>query len=275
MKISQAFRDAGRVYFGHMGDTVRFLIVELCMTLMGVVPLLFLFEEKLRYLALLSIPLLLLILFPARINAAQAMRDALMGGRLFSLRLVDPSDYGKKLGCALKRLLFLLLWSVPLIGSLFLIWTHVSGEMDGFTLMRMIRSDFGGGDLVRGVLVIVLAVAAAMLLVVFGCAFHSGARHAFAQGDVHRVKGHHGKILLTWFCALVCVLPLIAAFAIALTRYMPALSDLNGLFMNTVNLPSTRGTLMILAVGALLTIPLLPLRSLITAALVHSLENKP
>ena len=99
----------------------------------------------------------------------------------------------------------MLLWSVPLIGSLFLIWTHVSGEMDGFTLMRMIRSDFGGGDLVRGVLVIVLAVAAAMLLVVFGCAFHSGARHALAQGDVHRVKGHHGKILLTWFCALVCV----------------------------------------------------------------------
>ena len=26
--------------------------------------------------------------------------------------------------------------------------------MDGFTLMRMIRSDFGGGDLVTGVLVI-------------------------------------------------------------------------------------------------------------------------
>ena len=136
------------------------------------------------------------------------------------------------------------------------------------------RSDFGGGDLVTGVLVIALAVVLTMLLVALGCAFHSGARHAFAQGDPGRVKGHHGKIMLTWICALVSVLPMIIAAVVAFVRYIPALSDLNGLFMDTVNLPPTRATLQILAVGAVLPLPLLPLRSLITAAYVNGLESK-
>ena len=274
MKISRAFKDAWHAYIAHPAATLKFLIVEMCLTGICAVPVLFLPEAPLRPLALLSVPLFLLILLPARMNAAEAMRDALGGGPLFSLRLADPSEYGKKLMCALKRAALVLLWSVPLIAAVLLIWVHVSGEMDGFTLMRMIRSDFGGGDLVRGVLVIAGAVLLAMLLVAFGCAFHSGARHAFAHRDPARVRGHHGKIVLTWLCSLVCILPMIIAFGIAFARYLPAISDLNGLFMNTVNLPSTRGTLRILAAGAVLTLPLLPLRSLITAAFVNGLEAK-
>ena len=54
----------------------------------------------------------------------------------------------------------------------------------------------------------------------------------------------------------------------------PALKDLNGVVMNTVSLPSTKVTLMILAVGAVLTIPFLPLRSLIPAAYVNGLEKE-
>ena len=273
MKISGAFRDAGKVYFGHFSATLKFLIVELCLTLICFVPALFLRDSALRPLAAAVLPLSLLILFPVRINAAEAMRDSLNGGSLFTYRLVDFSGYGSKLLCALKRAAFLLLWSTPLIVSAILIWTHVSGDMDGFTLMRMIRSDFGGGDLVTGVLVIAGAVVLALLLVALGCAFHSGARHAYAQGDQRLVKGHHGKIVLTWTCALVSLLPVILAGIIAFVRYLPALSDLNGLFMDTVNLPSTRVTLMILGIGAVLTLPLLPLRSLITAAYVNGLER--
>lgn len=274
MKISKAFKDAAKVYFGHFSTVLKFLVVEFCLTLFCFVPMLFLFEAGLRLLALLAVPLFVLILLPARMNAAEAMRDALRGGSLFTLRLVDPSNYGRKLGYALKRAAFLLLWSLPLIVSVYLIWIHVSGDMDGFTLMRMIRSDFGGGDLVRGVLVIAIAVLGTMLLVAFGCAFHSGARHAFAQGNPGSVRGHHGKIVLTWLCALLSVLPAIFAAVLAFVRYLPALSDLNGLFMNTVNLPPTRKTLEILGIGMLLTLPLLPLRSLISAAFVNGLETK-
>ncbi len=274
MKISQAIRKAWQAYTAHPGDTLKFLITELCLTLICCAPLLFLFDQKLMWLSLISVPLFLVILIPARMNAALAMRDALAGGRLFSRQLVDLSGFGAKLACGLKRCFFLLLWAAPLLVSLYLIWTHISGEMDGFTLMRMIRKDFGGGDLFRGAALIAGAVLLTVLLLVFGFAFHSGARHAFAQGSPARVRGHHGKIVLTWLAALLAVLFFLAALVIAVSRYVPVLSDLNGLFMGSVNLPSTRVTLIILGAGALLSLPLLPLRSLISAAFVSGLKEK-
>ena len=57
-------------------------------------------------------------------------------------------------------------------------------------------------------------------------------------------------------------------------RYLPALKNLNAIITNTMSLPSMRGTLIIVAVGAILTIPLLPLRSLIPAAFVNGLEKE-
>ncbi len=274
MKISEAFRKAGRALSAHPGDTLKFLLLEACLTLFCLAPALFLCDAKLQWLALLSPVFYLLILLPARMNAAGAMRDSLRGGALFSHRLVDLSGYGQKLFFALKRAFFLLLWAAPLIASAVLIWTHISGEMDGFTLMRMIRKDFGGGDLFRGVLVIALAVLFTLLLLAFGCAFHSGARHAFAQGRPALVRGHHGKIVLTWLAALAAVLPLIVALVIIGFRYAPALGNLNDLFMGKMNLPSTKGTLIILGAGALLSVPLLPLRSMISAAFVDALAKE-
>ena len=70
------------------------------------------------------------------------------------------------------------------------------------------------------------------------------------------------------------LLPLIAAIAVTVVRYMPALSDLNGLLMQTTSLPSTKVTLIILAAGAALTLPLLPLRVLIHAAYVDGLDKE-
>ena len=56
-------------------------------------------------------------------------------------------------------------------------------------------------------------------------------------------------------------------------RYLPVLQDLNGIVTKTASLPSTKITLIILAAGAVLTLPLLPLRSLIPAAFVNGLEK--
>ena len=62
MKISSAFRDALRVYRAHFGDTVKFLIVEACLVLAVLTPLLFLSNSGLRNLALLALPLYLLVI---------------------------------------------------------------------------------------------------------------------------------------------------------------------------------------------------------------------
>ena len=82
------------------------------------------------------------------------------------------------------------------------------------------------------------------------------------------MKGRHGKNLLGWICAQVTLLPLLVSAAAAVMRYVPVISNVSGLMAGTVKLPSTRETLMILAAGALVTLPLLPVRSMITAAVM-------
>ena len=273
MKISDAFRDAYRAYTRHPGDTLKFLVVEGCMTLAAFAPLLFLTNDGLKPLAALSAVLYVLLVFWARANAAGAMRDALQGGRLFSLRLAEPDNYRGKVGYGLSRALMLAFWGAAMAASLVIAKIHISGDMDGFTLLRLIKS-FGGGDLVRGVVYLALIFIATVLLLMFGCAFHSGDRHAWAQGDRKLVKGHHGKIVLCWLCALAPLLPLIIAIAAVIIRYLPALADLTAIVTKEKSLPSTKVTLIILAAGALLTVPLLPLRSLITAAYVNGLNKE-
>lgn len=273
MKIGRAFGEAGRVCFGRFGEGLKFLLAEACLTGICFAPLLFLSDEKLGFLAWLTLPLVILILLPGRMNAAAAMKDALDGGRLCGPRLVETREYGEKLFFALKRVFFVALWGIPLIVMAVEIRIHFSGEIDSFTVLRMIKNDFGGGNQIRGLLVVLGIILGTLLLLAAGCAFHSGARHARAQGDPSLVRGHHGKIMLTWLCALVAILPIIIAVVIVVFRYLPVVTNLNGLLMRTVKLPSTRGTLIILAVGAVLTVPMLPFRSMITAAFVRGLKE--
>ena len=273
MKISAAMKDAFRVFFGHFGASMKFLVVEACITLAAFTPLLFLTNDSLKMLALLAVPAYLLLVLWARVNAAAAMRDAYSDGSLFSYRLADPEGYGRKLLYGLKRGLMLLCWAVPLIASLVIAKNHISGEMDGFTLMRIIK-DFGGGDLMTGVLYLVLILVAALILVAVGCAFHSGDRHAFVRNDPKLVKGHHGKIMLCWLCSLVALLPMIIAIIAVVIRYLPLLGNLTAILTKQMSLPSTKESLIILAAGAVLTLPLLPLRSLIPAAFVDGLEKE-
>ena len=63
--------------------------------------------------------------------------------------------------------------------------------------------------------------------------------------------------------------PLIIAFAIVVLRYLPLLNDVSGVMAGEVSLPSTKTSLLILGIGALLTLPLVPLRSMVTAAFIH------
>ena len=56
MKISAAIKDAFRVYSEHFGTTMKFLIVEACITLAAVTPLLFLTDDKMKIFALLAVP---------------------------------------------------------------------------------------------------------------------------------------------------------------------------------------------------------------------------
>ena len=273
MKISQAFRKAFRTVSGQKKETVKFLAAETALTGMCLAPLLFLTENgPLKYLAALAIPLWLLVKVPARLNAAAAMQDSLGDGRLFSLRLADPGNYGKKIGYALSRFGLLILWALPLIASLLYAWDKYSGDTDGLTVLNMIY-DFGGQDMKTGMIYLLLIFAAVMILAALGAGFHSGDRHAFVLDRRELLKGKRPKVLLCRICSLVFLLPLIAAGIIVAFRYAPLLNDISGVVSGDVPRPSTRTTLLILGAGMVLTLPLLPLRSMVTAAYVNGLRQ--
>ncbi len=274
MKISAALKEANRVYAGHFGATMKFLVVEACMTLAVFTPLLFLTNEDLKWLALLAIPFYLLLILWARVNAAAAMRDAFGEGSLFSYRLVEPGNYGKKIVYGLKRCLMLVFWSAPMIAFLTVAITQFYGDTDAFTLMRAIKS-FGGEDVVTGIFNLALIFLATLLLLAFGCAFHCGDRHAFVRDNPKLIKGHHGKIILCWMCSLIALLPLIIAVVSVIIYYLPVIRDIMDYVMTKEkSMPSMKLPVIIMAIGTVLTIPLLPLRSLIPAAFVNGLEKE-
>ena len=211
------------------------------MTLACLAPALFLTNAGLRPLALLAIPLYALVMWPGRVNAAGAMQGAIEGGSLFSPRLGDMTRYGGKLLYGLKRCVMILCWSAPLIASLVIAREHISGDMDGFTLMRMIK-DFGGGDLMTGVGYLALILAGTLILLLIGLGFHSGDRHALVLERPGLLRKRRGRVLGCWICSLIILLPMLAAVGIVIGRYLPVVMNLNALLMGEVNLPSTRVT---------------------------------
>ena len=274
MKISAAFRDAFRVYFGHFGDTLKFLVVELCLRVAVCAPLLFLTDGKLKPLALLSVPMFILLVFWGRVNAAAGMMNALRGGRLSTYLLVDPSRYGAKLAYGLKQALKMtLLWISPLIACLLTAYIYYAGQTDAFTLLRKVMQ-IGQGDLTRGFLYLAGILCNTLVLVCVGCAFFSGNRHAFVHDGKRLVRGHRGKIMLVWLCALCCVVPLVVSVVLLVLRYAPALLNVKDIMSHNLKLPDTKTSLAILGAGAGMTILLQPLRSLITAAFMNGLDKE-
>lgn len=272
--ISKAFSRAFREYFGHPGASLKFLLTELCLTLIVLAPLMLIGEKNLRIFSVLSAVLFVLMLLPARVNAAAAMQDSLGDGSLFSYRLADPSGYGAKVGHGLLRGLLLMIWGAPLIACGVIAWINISGDTDGFTLLRSIKT-FGGGDTITGVRYLARILIGSLLLMAIGIGFHSGDRHAMVLGDKKLLKGaRRFRVLGCWLCSLIIFLPLIAAVVITVIRYLPVLSNLDGLLMGVTELPSTKTSIIILAAGAILTVPLIPLRSLVVAAYVNGIWKK-
>lgn len=273
MKISQAFRDAYRTAAGQKAETLKFLATETALTGLCLSPMLFLTEKgPLKYLAVISALLWLLVKIPARLNAAAAMQDSLREGKIFSLRLADPGGYGKKVGYGLTRLALLTLWAAPLIAALLFAWEKYAGDTDGLTVMQMIYR-FGGEDMKTGMIYLILIFLGLVLLFALGAGFHSGDRHAWVLDRKGLLKGKRPKVLLCRICSLVFLLPLLIAGGIAVSRYVPLLNNVNGVMSGDVSLPATRITLIILSIGGILTLPLVPLRSLVTAAYVSGLEK--
>ena len=273
MSILQAFADARRTVSGQKKEALKFLAVELAMTAICLAPLLFLTESgNLKYLAALAAPLWLLIKIPARLNAAAAMQDSLGEGKMFSLRLADPGNYGRKAGYALGRLGLLILWSLPLTAALVYAWDKYSGETDGLTVLDMIYQ-FGGQDMKTGVFYLMLILAGLLLLAALGAGVHSGDRHAFVLDRKGLLRGNRFGVLVCRICSVILLLPLIVAVVIVIFRYLPLIDDISGVVAGDVPLPSTRTTLIILGIGAALTLPLLPMRSMVTAAYVNGLKE--
>ena len=273
MSILQAFADARRTVSGQKKEALKFLAVELAVTAICLAPLLFLTESgNLKYLAALAAPLWLLIKIPARLNAAAAMQDGLGEGKMFSLRLADPGNYGRKVGYALSRLGLLILWSLSLIAALLYAWDKYSGETDGLTVLDMIYQ-FGGQDMKTGVFYLMLILAGLLLLAALGAGVHSGDRHAFVLDRKGLLRGNRFGVLVCRICSVILLLPLIVAVVIVIFRYLPLIDDISGVVAGDVPLPSTRTTLIILGIGAALTLPLLPMRSMVTAAYVNGLKE--
>ena len=273
MKITQAIRKAFQTVSAQKGGTLKFLAAEGALTLMCLAPLLFLTQQgPVKYLAALSAPMWLLVKVPARVNAAAAMQDAAAGGAIFSLRLADPDRYGKKVLYGLTRIGLLLIWSAPLTAALLYAWEQYAVTEDGLTVLNMVY-EFGGHDMKTGAVYVLLIYAALVLLAFLGAGFHSGDRHALVLEQKGLLKGKRLKVLGCRICSLVFLLPLIIAAIVTALRYAPLLNDLSGVMTGDVAKPSTRTSLIILGIGAALTVPLIPFRAMTTAVYAAGLKE--
>ena len=138
--------------------------------------------------------------------------------------------------------------------------------------MNMIY-EFGGQDMKTGVIRLLLILAGLLILAALGAGFHSGDRHAFVLEDKDLLKGKRLKVLLCRICGVGFLLPLIIAGVAAAIRYVPLLDNVSGVVSGDVAKPDTKVTLIILGIGGVLTLPLLPIRSMVTAAYVRGLRS--
>lgn len=274
MSKSSALSRAGRVAFSCFFEGVLCVLFQLTLRLMVAAPLLALVTTEVPYLALLSIPLYVLIVPVARQNMADAMQTALAGGPLFSIGVASVEDYGHRLGQGLKRGALLLVWALPfLAATVLLVWAY-SGQMDAFTLMRVVMN-IGGGSFINGVKVVLVLYAATLLPILIGCAFHSGARHAAALGDKTLVKGHRLGVMLTWLGGCLVLAPFLAVLVYESTDYMTGLVNALGSFgSGNLVLPALDAKVYVIgAAFVVLFLPGLAFKQLLTAAYVRGLKE--
>ena len=275
MKLTSVYRKAWAVYRRHWGALMLTLLLELVLRAIALTPLLFLATAQVRFLALLSIPLWVLIVLPARQNAAIAMRAMLEADESpFSIALVSPEHYAAKVLRGLLATLRMLVWCVPLIAGVILALWATHGSMDGFTLYREIRN-VGGGNAMDGMKLILIGYALTLIPLLLGCAFHCGARHAEAMGQPRATRGRHFKLILLWLSSLTTFVPFLAATALVGASYVRSVVEAVKLFFSTfaLSLPGPGTTVILVAAFAVvLLLPLIPLHSLIPAVYMQAAE---
>lgn len=269
MKLSSAFSGALRAYRLHFGDLMKTLLVELAVGCMALTPLLFLTAPETAPLAWLCIPMFLLLVLPLRQNAAQALQDMLCGGAACTPRLISFKGYFRKL----LRGLCTLLWTLPLLAGIYVAYAAFTGNTDGFTLMRTI-SQFGGGDLITGVVVIAAAYLATLLPIFFGLAFHCGARHAAALGSRKLLRGHRAKLFFGWAALLLPYVPVLGViFALCGSYIYNVVVTFSKTFSLTLSAPPAA---LFIALGVLVLLQLLltPLRALVPAVYMKAVAEE-
>ena len=191
MKKKPVWKESFRLYKKNFGPLLLALLVQLVLRAIALSPMLFLADKQYACLAFAAIPLYLLIVLPARQNYALALQDMMNGGSVFTTQMICMKGYWRKLWRGVKGMLRILLWSVVTIVSAVLLYAAFMGHwgLDVITLMR-ICSSVGGGDIVTGLVLIMGGIAASGLLILLGCALHSGTRHAFALGDKNLLRGN-------------------------------------------------------------------------------------
>ena len=272
MKLKPVLSEALHLYKKNFAALMLAQLAEGVLRAIALTPLLFLADKALAPLAFLAVPLYLLIALPARQNYAIALQDMIHGDSLFSLQLLCPRDYGKKLLRGLKGMLCLLLWSLLTLSGTVLLYLSFKKLMDGFTLMGIFYAI--GGSVADGVWIVLGALCASTLLILLGCAVHSGSRHAFALGDRKLLRGNRLRLMGLWFLGLMLILPFAAVVVAILGDYAMSLADT---LMN-LQLPSlalTASQAGFLALGAaVLLLPVLPLKSMLPAVYLHMVKEK-
>ncbi len=285
-----AWRMALQAYRGHWSQCMGFILVQFALRLMVLTPLLFLLangegERWLRWLVWLCVPAFVFIVLPARQSAAFAMKRLLTGeGRLFAPDLLCcGGGYWQRLRNGLISLPLMLAWCAPLIaGFVYAVRTmngNQAGESDGLTqINNLIR--LGNGDPVRGALYVAAVFLLMVLCAMAGFAFHSAARHERAWGRkaVVAFRSRMGTVGV-WFAGLALFVPYAVVLAYLFYHYarnpdiMTFAADMLAM-LNRGQLPLPgKHALAALAATAVLLLPLIPLKSLLTAARVAILHG--
>ena len=284
-KISAASR-AWTLYRRYFPQLMLGLVLQIVLRLIALTPLLLLAAKETRMGALLSLPLFVLIVLPARQNAAEVMARLNAGEGFSLLGFVSFRDYGKKLLRGLKTTALMLLWALPFIAATtFLAFVYggktIEGVTDTFTVLRTVIS-LGNHSLVktllpvsdtatiRGVAAIIVMYLLTALPILIGWAFHAGTRHAAAQGM--KVRGARLRTMGAWALGLAALIPFAAVTVAVSAGYLSQLlGALSSIGQGSISLPPLEKNMWLIA-GAfmVLLLPAIPLKQLLPACSVYN-----
>lgn len=274
MTAINAWKEALKQAKGRYGDLVAGFVVHIALRLMALCPLMTLLapaNSGLKYLALLTPALWILLVWPLRFSLAEALEEFMAGGKFCNAKLLSLSNYGLKMKNALSHALIVLMWALPLIAALgYLYFAFVGGgELDAFTALRHLGSigSFIGGSFIEGVLLLIVAIILLSLPMFYGLCRLSANRHLWAAG----ADGFNGSRVQQLCLGLWNTLMLLPFFvAIAWVGW-----DIINVFLDTFGLPDMTQYIYLLAgAAAVLYLPLMPLRKLSTAVFAKACARK-